>query len=389
MNRDLLLMMISLLAWGVGDGMFYHFQPLYLARLGASPEAIGRVLGVAGALMTVVHLPVGRLVDRWGPHRLLVAGWMVGTIGGVFMAVARRLSVFVVGLWFYHLSLFVMVPLQAYLSLVRGRFSLARVLTLTSGAFNLGMVVGPWLGGRIAAHWGLPRVYAVAAGLFVLSTVLVSRTRPHVWHESSPSQPAVASSWRQALRELPWGVWAFVAWLGVMLLLVTVPQPLLPNFLNEKRGVPLPVIGELGTWYALGATAANFTLGALTARWGLTLALAGQALAAGLIWHGASLGAYRSAYFLFGGMRAARPLAHAQIQELTTPQQRGLTYGLVETVAGLALTIASLLAGWLYTRAPFVLFAAPAVALGGLPLGWWLARPRPSSGPRRERVSRS
>ena len=378
MNRDLRLMMISLLAWGVGDGMFYHFQPLYLARLGASPEAIGRVLGVAGALMTVVHLPVGRLVDRWGPHRLLTAGWMMGTVGGVCMALARSLPVFVAGLWFYHLSLFVMVPLQAYLSLVRGRLSLARVLTLTSGAFNLGMVAGPWLGGRIAAHWGLPRVYAVAASLFVLSTALVSRTRPHSWHEGPRSRSTSGSSWRRALRELPWGVWGFVAWLGVMLLLATVPQPLLSNFLNETRGIPLPVIGELGTWYALGATAANFTLGALTARWGLTLALAGQAVAAGLIWRGASLAAYRSAYFLFGGMRAARPLAHVQIQELTTPQQRGLTYGLVETVAGLSITIASLLAGWLYTHAPALLFIAPGVALLGLPLGWWLARFRAS-----------
>ncbi len=374
MNRDLLLMTLSLLAWGVGDGLFYHFQPLYLAELGASPEGIGRVLGVAGALMTVVHLPMGRVVDRWGPHRLLGAGWAVGTLGAVCMAAARSLPLFVVGLWLYHVSLFVMVPLQAYLSLVRGRFSLGRVLTLTSAAFNLGTVLGPWLGGRMAAAWGLSRVYAVAAGLFVLSTALVLRTRPHPWNDGDHAPAAARASLRRALRELPRPVWAFVVWTLVVFVLVTVPQPLLPNFLREQRGVSLPVIGELGTMYALGATAANAALGALTARWGLSLALAGQAAAAGLVWWGQGLAAYRGAYFLFGGLRATRPLAHAQAQALAPPGQRGLTYGLIETVVGLSLTVAAPLAGWLYTRHPAALFAMPALALLLLPVGWWLGR---------------
>ncbi len=380
MNRDLLLMTLSLLAWGVGDGLFYHFQPLYLAQLGASPQGIGRVLGVAGALMTVVHLPVGRLVDRWGPHRLLAAGWMVGTLGAVAMAAARTLPLFVVGLWLYHAALFVMVPLQAYLSLVRGRLSLTRVLTLTSAAFNLGTVLGPWLGGRIAALWGLPRVYALAAALFTLSTALVLRTRPHPWNDGKHASAAARASLSQALRQLPGPVWAWVLWILVVFVLVTVPQPLLPNFLTTHRGVSLPRIGELGTLYALGATASNALLGGLSARWGLSLALAGQVAAAGMVWWGQGMNAYRAAYFLFGGLRATRPLAHAQAQALAPAGQRGLTYGLIETVVGLSLTVAAPLAGWLYAQQPALLFLMPLLGLALLPLGWWLSRsPRPTS----------
>ncbi len=375
MKRDLWLMTLSLLAWGVGDGLFYHFQPLYLAQLGASPEGIGRVLGVAGALVTVMHLPVGRLVDRWGPHRLLAAGWIVGTLGAVAMAAARGLTLFVLGLWLYHAALFVMVPLQAYLGQVRGRFSLARVLTLTSAAFNLGTIVGPWLGGRIAQVWGLPRVYALAAGLFTLSTILVLRTRPHPWPSGPAASHSTRASLRQALRDLPRPVWLLVGWIWLVFVLVTIPHPLLPNFLNEQRGVSLPRIGELGTLYALGATLSNALLGALPPFWGLSLAFSGQALAAGLIWRGQSWRAYQGAYFLFGGLRATRPLAHAQAQTRAPAGQRGLVYGLVETVVGLSLTVAAPLAGWLYARDPAMLFLAPALALLLLPVGWALSRP--------------
>ncbi len=369
MNADLRKMMWALLAWGLGEGMFYHFQPLYLSQLGASPERIGWVLGLASAWMTVVHLPIGRLVECWGPHRLLLAGWLVGTVGAVLMAAAPTLPWFVAGLWVYHLSLFVMVPMQAYLSLVRGPWSLARVLTLTSAAFNLGTVLGPWLGGHMAARWGLRLVYAVAAGLFVLSSLEVARTRAYPWQDGEGCTPSARASW-QALRALPRPVWAFALWSAVLFVLVTLPAPLLPKFLQEQRGLSVVDIGSLGTLYAIGATLANLTLGALSIPWGLSLALAAQALAAGLIWWGRGLIAYRGAYFLLGGLRAARPLAQAQAQSLTPEGQRGLTYGLLETLFGVSLAVAAPLAGLFYQRQPALLFFAPIAALAFLPLAW-------------------
>ena len=45
MSRDLILVAISLFTWGIGEGMFYMFQPLYLQQWGASPILIGALLG--------------------------------------------------------------------------------------------------------------------------------------------------------------------------------------------------------------------------------------------------------------------------------------------------------------------------------------------------------
>lgn len=56
-SRDLILIAIALMTWGIGEGMFYFFQPLYLQQLGADPVMIGGILGLTGFVLTLTHLP--------------------------------------------------------------------------------------------------------------------------------------------------------------------------------------------------------------------------------------------------------------------------------------------------------------------------------------------
>ena len=69
MYRDLILVALSILVWGIGEGMFLLFQPLYLEELGADPVMIGAIMGVIGLAMALGHLPLASLqivlvVDR-------------------------------------------------------------------------------------------------------------------------------------------------------------------------------------------------------------------------------------------------------------------------------------------------------------------------------------
>ena len=57
MSRDLLLMAVSLFTWGIGEGMFIYFQPLYLEKWGANPVEIGAILGAMGVAMAVAQAP--------------------------------------------------------------------------------------------------------------------------------------------------------------------------------------------------------------------------------------------------------------------------------------------------------------------------------------------
>ena len=101
MNRNLLLVAASLFAWGLGEGLFFIFQPIYLEEWGADPVMIGSILGAAGIAIMIAQLPAGYLSDRFGPRPMMWASWILGTIAIFFMASANTLSMFVVGVITY------------------------------------------------------------------------------------------------------------------------------------------------------------------------------------------------------------------------------------------------------------------------------------------------
>ena len=74
-RRDLYLVAFSLLIWGMGEGLFYIFQPLYIQQLGANPILIGSVLGINAVGMTLSQIPAGYLADRIGRRPLMWFTW--------------------------------------------------------------------------------------------------------------------------------------------------------------------------------------------------------------------------------------------------------------------------------------------------------------------------
>src|SRR5512135_756529 len=113
MSRDLILLGFSLMTWGVGEGMFLIFQPLYLQQLGATPVTIGAIIGAAGIAMTVAHIPAGHLADRIGRKPVLLAAWLIAIIATWLMALSRSLPLFVLGMLVYGLTTFVSSPMNS------------------------------------------------------------------------------------------------------------------------------------------------------------------------------------------------------------------------------------------------------------------------------------
>ena len=97
MKRDFVLVTVSMIIWGMGEGAFMYFQPLYLEELGASPLVIGAILGAVGLAMTLFHIPAGFLSDRIGRRQLMWAAWGMGVITTGIMAAARSLAGFSIG----------------------------------------------------------------------------------------------------------------------------------------------------------------------------------------------------------------------------------------------------------------------------------------------------
>ena len=349
MNPDLILLALSLFTWGIGEGMFFYFQPIYLAQLGANPLMIGAILGGAGLAMTLVHIPAGYLSDKIGRRPMMRAAWLVGMLSTWMMALVRSLPFFVIGLILYSLTAFVASPLNSYVTAARGKLSVGRALTLISATFNLGVVLGPIAGGWLGDRFGMRTIFTIAGCIFILSNILIFFLRSQPRDDHDPDAPPLRL----------FANWRYLAFLGiafVVLFALYLPQPLTPVFLKDIRGLSLSQIGILGSIGGLGNALINLVLGHFDARRGFLLGQIAVGAFTLLIWRGEGLLAFGLGYFLLGGYRAARPLAAAQVRSLVHQAQMGLAYGLTETIGALPVVLAPPLAGYLYERDPVMIY---------------------------------
>jgi len=349
MNFSLAILGAALFTWGIGEGMFLYFQPIYLQQLGASTLMVGGTFSLFGAAMMAAHIPAGYLADRIGRKPLLMLAWGLGLTAAWVMAWARTLTAFVAGWLLYGLTAFVAAPMNSYATAARGRMTPARVMTLISAAYNLGAAGGALVGGWIGDHWPLRAVYLAAATIFTFSTILVCflHPQPRQVHD----QPFSAAPLSQNRRYLVFLMVTFVTIFAMYL-----PQPLTPRFLESERGLSIGAIGFLGFCGSLGNALISLGLGRLEAAWGFALAQVAVALAATLFWQGRDIVWFACAYLLLGGFRAARSLVFALIRDWIVPAQMGLAYGIGEAVSSLALVLAPLLAGYLYLRRPVLVY---------------------------------
>jgi MFS family permease len=348
MKRDFILVTISMVIWGLGEGAFMFFQPLYLQELGASPLMIGSILGGVGLAMTLFHIPAGYFSDRVGRRQLLWAAWGMGVVTTGIMAAARSLAVFSVGIILYSTTVFVVSPLNSYITAARGKLSAEQVMTTNSAAYYLGGIAGPLIGGFLAEGIGIRSIYFFAFGCFVISTIIILFIQPQ------PTEVKLKNPVGDLLKNR-----RFISFLPVILLIyfaLFLPQPLAPNFLKNVRLISLQTIGILGAITSLGNVALNLLFGLLPPQAGLILGQLFVGLFAALVWKYTEMPILVVAYFSLGGYKAIRSLLIAQVEKLVQPANLGLAYGVIETVGGIALIAAPPIAGALYTKDPNSIF---------------------------------
>jgi MFS family permease len=350
MTRDLLLVAASLFLWGFGEGMFFYFIPLSLQSLGANPLMIGGVYAGIGLAAALMQIPAGILSDRIGPRTIMWIAWGIGALACMILAVASTLAAFSIGIWLYYMTSFGVVPLNSYVTSVRGKLSPERALTFTGGLFNAGMIAGPILGGLIANQMGLQKIYPFSAYVFVISTVIIFFIKP-VHFEPHPQLEKPGKIWRNT-RFL-----GFLALVFITVFVLYLPQPLTPNFLQNEQGLTTIQIGLLGTIGGLGNTVTLLVLGSLKAFPGVLVGELMVMVFAISLLKGTGMGWYGFGYFMLAGFKLSRAMLVGLSRPLIHPALVGIAFGLIETCASIAIILSPLLAGYLYEQQPSIIYA--------------------------------
>jgi DHA1 family tetracycline resistance protein-like MFS transporter len=350
LNRNLFFVASALFLWGLGEGMFFNFVPIYLdIQFALSKYDIGLILGAFGFSMAITHIPAGRLADRFGRRPLLIGAWLLGLFATLLMGFAQALPLFLVGLGAYGLTAFVASPLSSYVTAARGKWPVATVLSLTTATFGMGMVLGPVTGGWIGDHYGMRMSFYVAAVVFVFSNIFMALIERQPIDHHDPDFPP------QSLRSNK----SFIVLMGVLafsIFAMYFAQPLTPNFLEGVRGLSLSQTGLVFTIGALGNSLMALTFSRANPRSGYLLAQTLVILFAVFIWRGTALPYFALGYFLLGGFRAGRPLAMAQARELVHESQMGITYGIMETISSVIFIVTPPIAGYLFERDPMIIY---------------------------------
>lgn len=356
MNRNFVITSLSLFVWGLGEGLFILFQPIYLLELGAQTVEIGIIFSGMGLMSTLSQVPAGYLSDRFGARRLMWFSWVFGTIAAILMAVAPSLPLFVIALWLYGFTGSVLAPMNSYITSVRGSLTTERALTITSAAYNLGAVIGPTIGGLIANCYELKIIYSIAAIMFILSSSLIFLIKkPDKGIHLPQGEERNLIHNNAFIRLLAFGF--------SLLFFMVFTQNFSTVYLQDIKNFNLQQIGYLGTIGNLGNVVLALTLGNLPSTTGLLVSIPITFLFPFLLLFGNGFGWIGLAYFSFGGYRLTRSMLLAESRRLINPSELGLAYGFIETANGLALILAPLLCGIIYNHNPDTIFL---ISMGGL-----------------------
>jgi predicted MFS family arabinose efflux permease len=347
MTRDQLLIYLSTLLWGFGMSLFMYIQPLYIAELGATPAQIGIVLALSGLIVPLLHIPIGLWADRHGRRPLIRAGWLLGALATFAIAAAPDWRWVILGLTAYQLSNFALPAFYGYIAAGNADPQLNRIFAVITSSFAIGSIIAPALGGWIGQAAGLRAVYFWAAVTFTLSTLTIwPITDQPVEARAHQTSPKLLFSNRPF-------VWQIV-FIFLLFFVIELGQVMIPNFLEDVRGLTVGQIGWLGTVGSLGVMLISLALSRMPSERRGSLILGQFVALAGLmlLLNSPALIFIGLAYFIHGSNRLIRPIVDARLAHSLTPAILSFGYGFRELAMRSGLAAAPYLAGLLYSYDP-------------------------------------
>ncbi|KYG93894.1 MFS transporter [Paenibacillus jamilae] len=168
----LFILMLNLFIALLGQGMVIPILPEYLKQFNAAGAAAGYLIAAFGAAQFIFSPLGGQLSDRWGRKSMIITGLFLTVISDLMFAVSTTLPLLYIARFIGGIGIGLMVPSNmAYVADITTSETRAKGMGYLGASMNLGMVLGPGLGGMIA-EFGIRVPYFFAGGLGLVATVL-------------------------------------------------------------------------------------------------------------------------------------------------------------------------------------------------------------------------
>lgn len=385
-RSPLFLMALTIFIDFTGFGLVIPLLPFWAEHLGAGPVGVGLILTIY-ALAQFIFTPIlGTLSDRYGRRPVIIASLCIEALAFALTALAGSLPFLLLARFIGGLGASNIGSAQAVVADVTPPEERARGMGLIGAAIGLGFVVGPALGGGLAAL-GATVPFWVAMGVAIANMLLVLRFLPETRTQRDTTKTAqkgtfvLLAGWRQALR------YPAVARLVVVNLLFTVAftamEAIFPLFTQHAFGWGAVQNGYIFTYVGIIIVIMQGALvGQLVKVFGekrlliggLALLAAGLAL---LAWSTQLALLLTALGILSAGDGAVNPTISTLLSFASPTEAQGEALGFAQGMAGLGRIIGPLAAGSLFAfggpGAPFLIGAglvlvAALVTLPALPI---------------------
>lgn len=226
LDRDLKLLTAATLLFALDAGMYLQLLPVYALQLGSSPVIVGVLMAILLAATAAGNIPGAWAAQRFRLKPVIVFAWWLRVLAALLFFAAPSWPWLIPALIVSGLYMANNPAYKTYIHLKSEPQRVASNLTLVFGAYPLGLVVSPLVGGYLAERVGMRLLFLVAAAVFVVSALIVSLIR------DTPYQTADTPFDLAALRKnRRFG--RYVAFFLVAFLAAYIGQPFLNPYLEQ------------------------------------------------------------------------------------------------------------------------------------------------------------
>lgn len=183
--------MVILAAFMAGQSLFLAFAPVYARAIGEPDSVLAAYYPMYGVILVAGQLLTGRVSDRFGRRRTIIAGSGLGTAGLLIAVLGASWPFFSIGAGCFALGAAIVNPAIAAATIDRVPAGRAGVGMAT---FSMGFALASGLGGAVwgilIAAYGFQIPFLAAVGLQVACVVLALRFL-HTGPSSRAHEPAV------------------------------------------------------------------------------------------------------------------------------------------------------------------------------------------------------
>jgi len=409
-QKNITLLALTLAVVMLGFGVVIPVFPFYIKGMGASGDELGLLIAIS-PLMQLICAPVwGNISDRIGRKPVLMAGILGYGLSMFFFGLATQLwMLYVIRGLGALLSAATLPTTNAYVGDSTAENERSGAMGILGAATGLGMMLGPALGGWLAAG-SLATPFFITAAFCLLTLILIAALLPESLPASARGDAAgagqpISSLWHPERSEASYSagmpraprvsrgrkLWqALFGPLGVLLLLTAVASFGLANFQGvfglygmQRFGFGTQEVGWIMTAAAVvAATGQGALTGPLSKRWGdlavMRAAFLFSSITFMLLLLAVNFWTALAATALFVLPNSLVRVALTSLTSQRAGVGQGAAMGLSHAFMSLGRIIGPLLAGVLFDldlRLPYLVGAA-AMAIGLVISLAWMAQPR-------------